>query len=112
MSVLLPHPIDLSVHILHLAGRPFDSGAPISFALPALHVPTHFVVAPLLLVCVVAELTNVSLRLCLIHKLQSAGLSHSILFVALLSEVSPAPVAARPAGLFKVAHGWLSAVAK
>lgn len=105
MIVLLSHPIDLAHHIMHLAARPLNGGTSVALALPALDVPVHLVVPALLLLRVVTELTHIGLRLGLVDELETARLAHPVLLVALLSEMAPAPVAACPAGLLKVAHG-------
>lgn len=108
MVVLFPHPIDLPHHIMHLTARSLDGSGSVALALPSLHVPVHLVVSALLLLGVVTELTHVRFRSGLIDQLQPASLAHPVFLVALLSEMAPAPVAACPAGLFKVAHGWVS----
>jgi hypothetical protein len=90
--------------VVHLAAGPLDGGAAVALALPALHVPVHFVVPTLLLLGVVARLADVALVLGLVHELEPARLAHPVLLVALLPKVAPAPVAATPASLVKVAH--------
>lgn len=109
--MLFLHPIDLPHHIVHLAARPLNGGTPIALALPPLNVAEHLIVPALLLLGVVTELTHVGLGTGLVDQLQAARLAHPVFLVALLPEMAPAPVAARPAGLFEVAHGWVSTAA-
>ncbi|KAF5588947.1 hypothetical protein FPCIR_6976 [Fusarium pseudocircinatum] len=103
--MLFSHTIDLTKDFLHLSTRSLDGGISVALPLPALNVTVHLVIPALLFLRVVTELANVSLGLGFVDKLQAASFAHAVFFVALLTEVPPAPVAAYPAGLVKVAHG-------
>lgn len=105
MIMLFSHTINLTEDFLHLSTRSLDGGISVALPLPALNVTVHLVIPALLFLCVVAELANVSFGPGFVDKLQAASFAHAVFFVALLTEVPPAPVAACPAGLVKVAHG-------
>lgn len=105
MIMLFSHTIDLTKDFLHLSTRSFNGGISVALPLPALNVTIHLVIPALLLLRVVAELANVSFGPGFVDKLQAASFAHAVFFVALLTEVPPAPVAACPASLVKVAHG-------
>jgi hypothetical protein len=104
MIVLLSHPIDLAHYIMHLAACPLNGGTSVTFAMPALDVSVHLIIPTLLLLCVVAELTYVKLRLSVINELKTTGLAWSVLIIALLPEMAPTPVTACPPSLFKITH--------
>lgn len=103
--MLFAHAVNLITYIVHLDAGTFYRGIPVPLSLPALHVPVHLVITTLLLVDIEANLTQVPLYLCLIDQLEPTRLTRSVLLVALLAEVSPAPIAAAPACLIEVAHG-------
>lgn len=105
MIMLFSHTIDLTKDFLHLSTRSFNGGISVALPLPALNVTIHLVIPALLLLRVVAELANVSFGPGFVDKLQAASFAHAVFFVALLTEVPPAPVAACPASLVKVTHG-------
>lgn len=104
LSVFVVQSIDLRRHFIHLSGRTLDRGGATPFAPPAPHIAVHLVPPPLFLRNVLAEFAAIGLLSSFVHKLESARLAHPVLFVALLPEVAPSPVATRPASLFEVTH--------
>lgn len=104
MIVIRLETSDLIMNLAHLALGPLDGGGLAALTLPAIHVALHLFVAAHLLCNVMAELADIVVGLGLVDELESASLAHAVLFVALLAEVAPAPVAALPAGLVEVAH--------
>lgn len=108
--MFLIHEVDLVVYLSHFSTRFLDCRHSFAvFSLPALDILCHFVVSTLLLLNVFAQFTNVLYMHRFINQLQSTRLSDTILFIALLAKVTPAPVLALPFRLIEVAHGSLAA---
>ncbi len=100
-------PIQLpNLHLQHadLLLRLLDGGPPVALARPAVHVLHHLAHAPLLLGDGLARLAHARLQVRVEDELEPARLARAVLLGTLLAEVAPAPVAAAPELVVKVAH--------
>ena len=102
--MLPPKLINLSLDVRNIRVRLFYGRPSVPLALPPLDVAAHLVYPPLLFEALVANLARGGHEGGLKDEFEPARLSGAVLLVALLTKVSPFPVSAVPAGLFKVAH--------
>lgn len=105
LLVLVRYILDLCRDLLYVSLGLLNGRYPIALALPPSDVGLHLGDPTVLLLHLVAELALSVYIDGVIDELQAARLPRPVLLVALLSEVSPLPVAAVPACLFEVTHG-------
>lgn len=102
MSVV--HILFLVLDLREIHQRLFDRRLSVSLTRPPLYVHCHLLDPSPLFVDVEAEFAAVGHFDGRIDEFQSTGLSCPVLFVALLFELAPSPVATRPSCLVEVTH--------
>lgn len=102
--MLLVHVRFLILDHGQLPHRSFYRGLSVPLTAPSVDIIAHFHNPPLLLVDVVAQLAPILLFDGCEDKLQATCLACSVFFIALLLELAPSPIAARPACLPEVTH--------
>jgi len=89
-----------------VSSSPLNSCGAVTFPLPAVDVVLDLVDAAPFLVHFVAYLTCALLISGAVDELQATRLARAVLPVALLPELTPAPITALPTCLIEVAHGF------